>query len=349
MATVLMVSGSWPPAACAVADYADLLCRHLEAAGVDVARYSHPHFSRPYSPAILNDIAASNCDIIHIQYPTAGYGRSFVPSAVPRRVRGKPVVVTLHEYALFRFYRKPWFAPFARYCATRVFVNPSDRALFQARFPKRNGFDTTIELASEIPVGAAADRTESKVIYLGPIAPHRGIEEYLEFCAIARTRSRNITAELIGAIPATHRRFAERVFSKARATGVDVACDLSHDEVASHLSQATFAYLPFPDGASTKRSSIAAAMLNGLAVITRHSALTPDWLRSVTVGVATPDEACQAIMRLGRDVLARRNLVQRAALTAKRFRWESITARHVELYGRLLGLSDEMPAAQASA
>src|SRR5688572_3350172 len=140
MATVLMISGSWPPAACGVGIYAEQLCRHLEAAGVDVARFGHPRFSRLYSRAILDEIAACGSDIVHIQYPTDGYGHSFVPGAVPRRIRGKPVVVTLHDYSLSGFYRKPWFAPFARSCATRIFTSTFERTLFQARFPTRNGF-----------------------------------------------------------------------------------------------------------------------------------------------------------------------------------------------------------------
>ena len=145
MTTVLMVSGSWPPAACSVGNYTELLCQHLESTGIDIARYQSAKFSRLWSSAILSEIAVSACDLIHIQYPTAGYGNSFVPGAIARRIRTKPIVVTLHAYASFQPYRKPWFSPFAHYCATRVFTAAFDRSLFAARFPKRGGFDATID------------------------------------------------------------------------------------------------------------------------------------------------------------------------------------------------------------
>lgn len=146
MTTVLMVSGSWPPAAYDVGDYTELLCRNLESTGIEVARYQNAAFSRLWSSAILSDIAATACDLIHIQYSTAGYGISLAPGAIARRIRTKPIVVTLHHYASFRPYRKPWFNSFARYCATRIFTAALDRSLFAARFPNRGGFDTTIEI-----------------------------------------------------------------------------------------------------------------------------------------------------------------------------------------------------------
>jgi glycosyltransferase involved in cell wall biosynthesis len=349
MTTVVMVSGSWPPSACGVGDYAELLCRNLEAAGIDVRRYGHAHLSRWYSSSVMDELAASNCDVIHVQYPTTGYGSSFVPGAIAQCVRGKPVVATLHEYSLFSFYRKPWFTPFARFCATRIFTTGFERALFAERFPQRNGFDTIIEAASNTPVGAPANRAENKVVYVGLIAPNKGIEDFIEFCEIARANDLDVAADLIGAVPPQNHTYTNSVIARARGAGINVECNLPTEQVADRLAQATFAYLPFPEGASAKRGALAAAMINGLAIITRYGALTPEWLRTVTVGVASPEEACQAVLRLTRDAPARRELVRRTALAAKRFSWDTVTARHVELYERLLGLSDEMPGLLARA
>lgn len=140
-----MVSGSWLPAAFGVGDYTELLCRNLESSGIDVARYQNAKLSQFWSSAILSEIAASACDLIHIQYPTGGYGVSLSPGAIARRVRTKPIVVTLHGYESFWSCRKPLFNSFARYCAARIFTVATDRSLFAARFPKRDGFDLTIE------------------------------------------------------------------------------------------------------------------------------------------------------------------------------------------------------------
>ncbi len=349
MTTVLMVSGSWPPAACRVGHYAELLCQNLETAGLNVVRYGHPMLSPLRARRMLDEIASLACDLVHIQYPTAGYGRSHVPGAIARHMRSKPVVVTLHEYPVSRFYRKPWLAPFARHCATRVFTASFDRALFEWWFPERDGFDATIEVASAIPKGAPARRRTNKVVFLGGIAPDSGVEQFLALHEMLRARAAGIAAALIGAIPLQQRRYAEMMLARARAAGAEIACDLPPESVADHLAQARFAYLPFPDGASGKHGALAAALINGLVVITRHSALTPDWLRAATISARSPAEACHALVALERDDAGRKRLVQRAALTAKRFCWDSVTARHVELYRSLLGLTDEMPASRATA
>ena len=40
--------------------------------------------------------------------------------------------------------RRAWFSPFARHCAARIFTTGEERALFEQRFPRRRGVDTTI-------------------------------------------------------------------------------------------------------------------------------------------------------------------------------------------------------------
>lgn len=111
MTRVLMVSGSWPPQVCGVGDYTERLCRELEQGGVDVVRFADDGLARPYSPNAVRRADEADCDVVHVQYPTAGYGRSLTPSALPAGIRSKPVVVTLHEYSVFRWYRRAWFSP----------------------------------------------------------------------------------------------------------------------------------------------------------------------------------------------------------------------------------------------
>ncbi len=150
MTTVLLVSGSWPPQVCGVGDYTQVLSQELAKAGLGVRRFASERFSRLYAPDILNEIARSDCDLVHIQYPTVGYGRSLTPSAIARAVRDRPVIVTLHEYSLFKPYRRAWFSPFAKHCAARVFTTDEERTLFAQRFPRRRGIDATIEIGSRM-------------------------------------------------------------------------------------------------------------------------------------------------------------------------------------------------------
>lgn len=335
MTKVLMVSGSWPPQACGVGDYTERLCCELEKGGVNVVRFADDGLSRLYSSKAVRRAHEADCDLVHVQYPTAGYGRSLTPSVLPSGVRNKPVVVTLHEYAVFRWYRRAWFLPYARYCAARVFTTDEERDLFQRRFPGRGGADLTIEIASNIPAAVNGARSPNRVAYFGLIAPDKGIEAFLGLCEIARVASSGLSFDLIGAVPVQHSRYAETILRRASACKVDVAIDLPNDAVAKRLAASTFAYLPFPDGASGKRGTLAAAIVNKLTVITRHSDITPGWIRSATLDAQRPEDALKLLLLLRTDSRQREAAARQSALVVPRFRWDTIAQRHADLYRRL--------------
>lgn len=339
--TVLMVSGSWPPQACGVGDYAERLSCELEQNGIAIDRYADGKLSRLIAPLAISEINKTDCDLVHIQYPTAGYGRSLTPSVLAAGVRDKPIIVTLHEYSLFRWYRRPWFSPFARYCAARIFTTDEERKLFQRRFPSRGGIDLTIEIASNIPVAVNAMRRPGHVCYFGLIAPNKGIEAFLDLCEAARAISSDLTFELIGAIPEHQCHYAEAILERASSCNARLSLNLSNDAVAKRLAASTFAYLPYPDGASAKRGALAAAIVNGITVVTRHSRLTPDWIRSATLHAETPREALDVIVRLQNDSRLRLDAAKRSDHAAKRFRWDVIAQRHVILYRNLLNISTD--------
>lgn len=336
MTRVLMVSGSWPPAACGVGDYTERLCRELEQGDVEVTRYIDNGLSQPFSPQAVRRIREADCDLIHVQYPTAGYGRSLTPSALPLIVRNRPVVVTLHEYSVFRWYRRAWFSPYARRCAARIFTTDEERDLFRGNFPSRAGSDFTIEIASNIPAAVNVARRANRVSYFGLIAPNKGIEAFLDLCEIAAAESTDFTFDLMGAIPAQHRRYAETIIRRASAARIDIAIDLPGDAVASRLATSSFAYLPFPDGASAKRGTLAAAIVNKLIVITRHSDITPGWIRSATLDAPRPGDALKRLLLLRSDSRRREAATRQGALAGSRFRWDAIAQRHADLYRDLL-------------
>lgn len=349
MTTVLMVSGSWPPEACGVGDYTERLCRELERTDIDVVRFGGDGLSRVYSRETIRQASKVGCDLVHIQYPTAGYGRSLTPSALPASVRDKPVVVTLHEYSVFRWYRRAWFIPFARNCAARIFTTDEERGLFERRFPSRGGLDLTLGIASNIPAVTNAMREANRVAYFGLIAPNKGIEAFLELCEIARAASSDFTYELIGAIPEMCRGYAETILQRASACDIQLTIDMPGGAVARRLATATYAYLPFPDGASGKRGTLAAALVNRLIVLTKHSDITPDWIRAATLNAEKPAEALKTLTRLQADSRRREAAVQQGALASSRFRWDEIALRHAELYRSLLAGVDGRQRAAATA
>jgi glycosyltransferase involved in cell wall biosynthesis len=248
-------------------------------------------------------------------------------------------VVTLHEYSVFRWYRRAWFSSYARHCAARVFTTDEERDLFQRRFPRRGGADITIEIASNIPATANGARSPNRVAYFGLITPNKGIEAFLDLCEIARAASSDLAFDLIGAIPQRHRRYAEAIVQRASACNVDMVLDLPDDAVAKRLAASAFAYLPFPDGATGKRGTLAAAIVNNLTVITRHSDITPGWIRSATLDAQGPEDALKLLLLLRTDSRRREAAARQSALAGPRFRWDAVARRHVDLYRSVLSAS----------
>ena len=102
---VLMVSGSWPPEPCGVGDYASRLSDALEDVGIDLLRFGGKQALRMRNlHQSLGQVRNLEADIIHLQYPTMAYGRSFAPPLFAMLAE-VPVVVTLHKFDGFRFYR----------------------------------------------------------------------------------------------------------------------------------------------------------------------------------------------------------------------------------------------------
>jgi glycosyltransferase involved in cell wall biosynthesis len=336
MTTVLMVSGSWPPQACGVGDYTERLCRELESNGISVVRFADDRLSQLYSFGAVRRATEADCDVVHIQYPTAGYGRSFTPSALPATVRNKPVVVTLHEYSVFRWYRRGWFSPYARHCAARIFTTDEERRLFERRFPDRGGANHTIEIASNIPAALAAEKSPDRVSYFGLIAPNKGIEAFLELCEAAKATGSGLTFDMIGAVPERHRRYADEILRRAAACNAGLSLNLPDEAVAQRLATATYAYLPFPDGATAKRGTLAAAIVNKLIVITQHSDITPQWIRSATLDAKQSEEALKLLARLQTDAGFRDAAAKQSNQASARFRWDAIAQRHADLYQSLL-------------
>jgi glycosyltransferase involved in cell wall biosynthesis len=336
MTTILMVSGSWPPEVCGVGDYTERLCRELEVNGISVVRFADAGLSQIYSRGAVRRAMETDCDLVHIQYPTAGYGRSYTPAALPVSVRDKPVVVTLHEYSVFRWYRRAWFATYARHCAARIFTTDEERLLFQQRFPERGGIDDTIEIGSNIPMAPGGPRDPNRVLYFGLIAPNKGIEAFLALSEQARAARSHLTFEMIGAVQDRHRAYAEGILRRASACGVQLSIDIPDDAVAQRLATAAYAYLPFPDGASGKRGTLAAAIVNGLIVVTRHSAITPQWMATATLDAHGPAEALDLLTRMQADRTLREAAANRSGTAGSRYRWDLIAGRHADLYRSLL-------------
>jgi glycosyltransferase involved in cell wall biosynthesis len=105
--------------------------------------------------------------------------------------------------------------------------------------------------------------------------------------------------------------------------------------VAEVLARAQVAYLPFPDGASHRRTSLIAALSHGAAIVTTRGLQTPPELGDVVEFASTPADAFTAITGLLGDEERRRKLSTAALRYATLFSWDSIAKEHIRLYDSL--------------
>src|SRR5215470_649721 len=91
---VALVTGSYPPERCGVGDFAEGLARRLGSREIEVTVITGADWSAFAAKTLLRKIESTNPDIIHLQYPTAGFKASLGPQVLSLQRR---IVVTLHE------------------------------------------------------------------------------------------------------------------------------------------------------------------------------------------------------------------------------------------------------------
>jgi len=248
----------------------------------------------------------------------------------------QPCVVTIHEYGLYRF-RQLRFFPFI-FAKALIFTNEFEFKRFKSEIRLTPSKTSVVPIGSAIPIGSGAVRRMPRsVCYFGLIVPGKGIEHFLQ---LARLLSGHpFSFSFIGAIQHQRKAYAEDIVRELENLGVAVHLQKSADDVAQVLSASTYAYLPFIDGASEKRSSLLAVLVNGVRVLTPHGATTSEALRQATLDAQTPEAAASCLIALenpGQTVPSVPGSNAHQAIR-ERFSWSGIAKSHWKVYADLLG------------
>ncbi len=329
---VALVSSAWPPVRCGVGDYTAQLADALEGAGVEVIRFGQQarQWDTLASFEVRSQLLALQPDIIHVQYPSTGYRRSLLPALLPLLGSRPPVVVTLHEFSIFRFYRWPWFAPFAYAAAACVFTSAVERDVFVRRMPRMRARRAVIPIGSNVPRGAPTLRDPRSVCYFGLVMPGKGVEAFLDLAESLHGKPGGWRAILIGAVAVGSEAYARGIVDRAASLQVAVHIGLPAVDVANLLQGISYAYLPGPGGITERRGAVLAALENGVQVVGPLGEGAPDWLRARVWPARSPAQAV--------DQLAQPNgrLVPNAETQApSSVRWDAIAQQHKALYDKI--------------
>lgn len=333
---IVLISGAVSDAPCGVADYTLQLGRALERLGLWVELYHARRWGLGSTWEHLRAIRALRPHIVHIQYPAVAYGKGLAPQLLAMLMPHR-VVVTLHELSQAHPARKVAMLPLLFAASYVIFTSEYEREYCLSRLPVLGRRSRVIPIGSNVPY---VDNKEPKnprlVCYFGLIRPKKDIDDFLTLARLARERAIALEFVLVGRPVAGYEEYAASLLLEARRLGIRCYSNLNLSGVAEVLSSATFAYLPFRDGASERRGSLLAALGNGLVVLTTEGKATTPALRNVVIPAENPQVALKRIEELVGDEERRTAISRLAKDYAHRFNWSQIATDHLRLYMQLV-------------
>jgi glycosyltransferase involved in cell wall biosynthesis len=187
--------------------------------------------------------------------------------------------------------------------------------------------------------------------YFGLISPTKGLDAALAALGQLPTSFRLLiiggeaTAPQDRAYAAALRAQIERPPLAGRVT---ITGHCGEHEVSAHMLASDIGVLPFLDGASFRRGSLLATLAHSLPVVTTRPAASlssealpqserlTDGASALLVPPGDPEALARAVRSLAGDAPLRARLAAGGHELSTRFGWESIAARHEQLYRALL-------------
>ena len=373
-----ILTGEYPPASGGVGDYTSLLAQALADAGdtvdvwvggavqpaISVRRRVRalPDAFGPLSRIALDEAWTAAPGIVLLQYVPNALGRrgtnlAFCRWLLAQRRAGRDIRVMFHEPYFYFTLRRPWRNVVA--VAQRVMAALLVRAATQLYYSTENwheylapygadGTATVLPIPATIPDAAApAEVSEFRrafapgarvVGHFGTFGEHVAGELMATLPALLE-RDGNVRAILIGRDGDTFLRALVRRMPPA-ADRVHATGALGAADVAVAMAACDVLYQPYPDGVTTRRTSVMAGLQNGIATISTAGPLTERVWRETGAVVLAPqgdtDTAVAQIRRFLDDRAARKTQAERGRdayerhfamdLTVARLRAAAVTA-----------------------
>jgi len=317
---------------------------------------------------VIRYLLAEKPNIVHFQYPTALYGRHPAITLLPLLVRllslfmpnWSPVcVLTIHEYATFRPLGKLRILLMILSCQATIGVSLA--TVDTLRFLRFSGkhlvhIPVAANIATALPEAYKEDPAKWRqehgvkndrpvVAYFGFVSPSKGlpllikafnlIEQEAQLLLIAEPKAQDINyqiyfTELDNLIK------TKKLTQKVHWTGF-----VEDKEVAAYLQGATVAVFPYTDGVSLRRTSLLAALANGVPTIStlpQNSEELDKLIDGENIRLI-PCENYQVLKEVLEELISdeaqRIKLSKNGQKLATQFNWPEIAIEHLVLFQRL--------------
>jgi len=364
---VLIVTGSCPPMRCGVGDYAYNLASALSGTGTPVYVYTSAEgMGAGYKKkgvealgrakgwgllAVLSafrglkkDLVPKNIAWVNIQYPTIGYGYSLGPQLLCILLKlfsGAGVISTLHEFRSARLLRKISLIPFLLFSDKIIFTADEEVAAVREMMPplylRVRARYAVIPVGSNVPagLGAPAGKRAGLVVFFGLFYPGRCLELVAEIFQTVAQENKNAVFGMIGDVHPKHSRYYEQMRAYFETLlpkdRLEWHIGESSENVARILACASAAVLPYPDGASFRRTTLMAAMMSGVPALSTKGPDTPAEFRdgeNILFAYDRSEFAKKTLTVLSDPALAGR-IAANARELSREFSWDKIAARYV--------------------
>lgn len=292
---------------------------------------------------VIKNIRNWSPDIVHIQYPTQGYGNGFLPWILPliAFLMGKKVVQTWHEGYSRRTAPKLFLKSIVP--SGLVFVRPQyeENLHPQLRWALRGKRTEFIPNASAIPRihpgehekneirGIYLKKQNRLIVFFGFVYPHKGVEFLFEIADSA------VDQIVIAGEVDENSEYCQEILRRASTAAwlgkVTITGFLDSIDVAALLTVADAVILPFRLGGGEWNTSIHGAVLNGTHVIT--TSLTKNGY----------DEKCNVYYAKVDDIQEMKSALTNYAGVKRKYssdidrdEWTGIAKRHRLLYENML-------------
>jgi glycosyltransferase involved in cell wall biosynthesis len=356
---VALLTGSYPPEPCGVGDYTGHLLRHLTArAGLSMEAWvgtSWPGEATPQVRPVLDPswrttlrnlrhaLREFQPHIVHVQYPTQGYGRRFLPWILPLllRLRGTRIIATWHEYFAEWL---PRALPSALAASAVIVVRPGyqERLRITTRLALGRSRIHLVPNASAIPrvVHDQQSREELRaragcgsrrlIAYFGFAYPAKGVHQLFDLVDPDRE-----TLVLIGRLEPDdpyQRSILARCAEPRWQGAVHRTGWQTEAEVGAWLAAADAVVLPFTAGGGAWNSSLHAAVMQGTFVLTTATERR-GYDEPTNIYFAAPSELSEM-----RSALSKHAGFRLAGMPPGLVGWPAIAERHQHIYRDVMGV-----------
>lgn len=326
--------------------------------------FLHPRdgFSMLSLPALKKELVAGAYDIVHIQYPSKGFGKSLLPGYLPEHLAGmnsrSRIAVTLHEWSTSHPLRRvvmDQMIPSADlfFVTNEAEMNALSRKTKQktiVAIPVGNVLDSQRELADiwnaadgkpligQPPVEGMATREPWSIFHYGLPAKGKGFGKLLEAMYVMREAGKQPILYLGGEF-AEGSKLREHVLELITRFNLSEAVvrvgHIPQDKLASFAQRCCVGVFPFAEGFSSKRSSVASISHLELPIVVGHGSteehpyFAPDGNTPTSLAVLLID------LLSGRLEQDWETTINTQREFSRRFSFNNVAASHLDMYRKL--------------